>query len=156
MRRGDIIVYRAPRDWTRITPGKLYISGVIGVPGDRVTCSDDPKARLQVNGAPLEEAFVARGPAAHLWFDATVPQAASGSRATTATLPPIPAPRWTTPAGHHWAFGRHRSGEGLLGAPVGPAGRMLRGGLGPAERRWHARLPPYPPDQPSERRLRRT
>ncbi|WP_371826016.1 signal peptidase I [Nonomuraea turcica] len=66
--------YRTPQDWTRVTPGNLYISRVIGVPGDRVTCCDDPKARLQVNGAPLDEAFVTRGPASYRWFDIKVPQ----------------------------------------------------------------------------------
>ncbi|MCA2228198.1 signal peptidase I [Nonomuraea aurantiaca] len=73
-RRGDIVVYRAPDDWSQLTPGNTYISRAIGVPGDRVACCDDPKARLQVNGAPLDEPFVTRGPASDRWFDVKVPQ----------------------------------------------------------------------------------
>jgi signal peptidase I len=73
-RRGDVIVYRAPEDWTALSAGGTYISRVIGVPGDRVACCDNPSAALQVNGAPVKEPYIPSGPASAKWFDVTVPQ----------------------------------------------------------------------------------
>src|SRR5690349_17351883 len=50
--RGDIVVFRYPRD-----PSKSYIKRVIGLAGDRVRISD---GRVYVNGEPLEEDYVPR------------------------------------------------------------------------------------------------
>ncbi|MGP4096124.1 signal peptidase I [Nonomuraea sp. KM90] len=72
-RRGDIIVYRAPEDWTAHRAGGTYLSRVIGVPGDRVACCDNPSAALQVNGVLVKEPFITRGAALARWFDITVP-----------------------------------------------------------------------------------
>lgn len=48
--RGDIIVFRYPRD-----PRKSFIKRVIGLPGDRVRIS---YGRLYLNGKRMEEAYV--------------------------------------------------------------------------------------------------
>jgi signal peptidase I len=50
IRRGDIVVFRYPRD-----PSKSFIKRVIGVGGDRVRIED---GRVYVNGQLLEEAYV--------------------------------------------------------------------------------------------------
>jgi signal peptidase I len=48
--RGDIVVFRYPRD-----PSKSYIKRVIGVAGDRVRIDD---GQVYVNGQPIEEDYV--------------------------------------------------------------------------------------------------
>lgn len=48
--RGDIIVFRYPRD-----PRKSFIKRVIGVPGDEVRISS---GRVYLNGKPVEEDYV--------------------------------------------------------------------------------------------------
>src|SRR5512136_1103643 len=48
--RGDIVVFRYPRD-----PSKSYIKGVIGVAGDRVRIED---GKVFVNGVALDEPYV--------------------------------------------------------------------------------------------------
>jgi len=48
--RGDIVVFRYPRD-----PSKSYIKRVIGVPGDQVRIDD---GRVYVNGEAVEEDYV--------------------------------------------------------------------------------------------------
>ncbi len=48
--RGDIVVFRYPRD-----PSKSYIKRVIGVAGDRIRIDD---GQVYVNGKPLKEDYV--------------------------------------------------------------------------------------------------
>src|SRR3954467_6274385 len=48
--RGDVIVFRYPRD-----PGKSYIKRVVGLPGDRVVIDN---GRVYVNGELLREPYV--------------------------------------------------------------------------------------------------
>src|SRR4249919_1258855 len=50
--RGDVVVFRYPRDLS-----KSYIKRVIGVPGDRVRIDD---GRVYLNGALLTEPYVPR------------------------------------------------------------------------------------------------
>lgn len=98
LHRGDVIVFEDPADWI---PGDatedptpqvrlmMVLSAVglapdpsqdhlvkrlIGMPGDRVICEDEG-AQLQVNGDPLDEAYIneANSPCQHA-FDITVPE----------------------------------------------------------------------------------
>jgi signal peptidase I len=48
--RGDIVVFRYPRD-----PSKSYIKRVVGVPGDHIRIDS---GQLYVNGDPIEEDYV--------------------------------------------------------------------------------------------------
>jgi signal peptidase I len=48
--RGDIVVFRYPRD-----PSKSYIKRVVGVAGDRIEIDD---GRVYLNGTPLDESYV--------------------------------------------------------------------------------------------------
>src|SRR6201987_2518424 len=51
--RGDIVVFRYPRD-----PSKSYIKRVIGVPGDRIRIDG---GQVYVNGRAVDEDYVLRG-----------------------------------------------------------------------------------------------
>src|ERR1700751_2488369 len=51
--RGDIVVFRYPRD-----PSKSYIKRVIGVPGDEIRIDG---GQVYVNGRAVDEDFVLRG-----------------------------------------------------------------------------------------------
>ncbi len=53
VRRGDTVVFWYPRDTT-----KSYIKRVVGLPGDRIRIVN---GQVYVNGAPLNEAYVAEG-----------------------------------------------------------------------------------------------
>ncbi|RVX41554.1 signal peptidase I [Nonomuraea polychroma] len=70
---GDIIIYRAPREWSSTTSDGTYVSRVIGVPGARVKCCD-AQGRLEVDGKPLDEPYLAELPASHLSFEVYVPR----------------------------------------------------------------------------------
>lgn len=85
------------------SPTEVFVKRVIGAGGDRVVCCDE-EGRLTVNGAPLEEEYLAEPvsadqPASDLQFEAEVPQ------------------------GRMWVMGDHRRGSvdsrDLLGAPGG-------------------------------------
>jgi signal peptidase I len=52
IRRGDIVVFRFPLD-----PSKSYIKRVIGLPGEWVSIVG---GRVLINGAPLDEPYLAR------------------------------------------------------------------------------------------------
>jgi len=77
-RRGEIIVFEAPRPWRPGAAGEDFIKRVIGVGGDHVMCCDAAQ-RITVNGHPLDEPYVHRDPdgtpdpAAGVPFDITVP-----------------------------------------------------------------------------------
>ena len=90
--RGEIIVFKAPAEWTSNPDGEDFIKRVIGVGGDRVQCCD-PEERLIINGQPLDEPYIfseggIQDPAAVGPFDITVPP------------------------GRLWVMGDHRSASG--------------------------------------------
>jgi signal peptidase I len=91
--RGEIIVFKAPRDWQSGTEGEDFIKRIIGTPGDHVVCCD-AQNRLEINGHSLDEPFIykdadgTQDPAADESFDITVP------------------------AGRIWVMGDHRSASG--------------------------------------------
>jgi signal peptidase I len=99
VRRGDVVVLRAPAGWLPDQPsasegwrstlrdvarftglavqngpgsGQYLIKRVIGLPGDRVHCCDS-EHRLAVNGAAVDEAYLRGEPASATTFDVTVP-----------------------------------------------------------------------------------
>ena len=85
------------------SPTEVFVKRVIGAGGDRVVCCDD-EGRLTLNGAPLQEEYLAEPvspeqPASELEFEAEVPP------------------------GRMWVMGDHREGSvdsrDLLGAPGG-------------------------------------
>ncbi len=55
--RGEIVVFKAPVEWSGNPAGEDFIKRVIGVGGDRVQCCDDQQ-RLTVNGHPLDESYI--------------------------------------------------------------------------------------------------
>ncbi|WP_422770852.1 signal peptidase I [Plantactinospora sp. WMMC1484] len=90
--RGEIIVFKAPTQWTGNPEGEDFIKRVIGVGGDRVVCCDE-QDRLTINGQSLDEPYIftengVRDPAADEEFDITVPP------------------------GRLWVMGDHRSASG--------------------------------------------
>src|SRR6202011_1413882 len=62
--RGDIVVFRYPRD-----PSKSYIKRVIGVPGDHIRID---AGQVYVNGEPIEEDYVPPAYADERSFSETV------------------------------------------------------------------------------------
>lgn len=89
--RGEIIVFKAPRQWRSNPNEEDFIKRVIGVGGDRIRCCD--QGRLTVNGQPLDESYIhsedgRRDPAASRSFDVVVPD------------------------GRLWVMGDHRSQSG--------------------------------------------
>ncbi|MEV0971640.1 signal peptidase I [Microtetraspora glauca] len=66
---GDIVVFRAPASWSRSEwkQAGTYISRVIGIPGDSVSCCNS-KGQMVVNGHPLVEPYVTTNPASALSF----------------------------------------------------------------------------------------
>ncbi|MFV2085024.1 signal peptidase I [Micromonospora sp. LOL_021] len=90
--RGEIVVFRAPPEWSSNPDGEDFIKRVIGVGGDRVECCD-AEERLIINGQPLDEPYIyseggISDPAAVGPFDITVPE------------------------GRLWVMGDHRSASG--------------------------------------------
>lgn len=90
LRRGDVVVFRDARGWLAgaeaVHADPLHaavaalglgtqeghlVKRVVGLPGDRVRWSPED-ARLEVNGVPVDEPYVA-GPAAQEAFDVVVP-----------------------------------------------------------------------------------
>ncbi|MEV0146776.1 MULTISPECIES: signal peptidase I [unclassified Nonomuraea] len=71
---GDVIVYHRPPSWSDgdSDPEGMYVARVIGTPGSTVKCCD-AHGRLELDGKPLDEPYVAASPASSLDFDAQVP-----------------------------------------------------------------------------------
>jgi signal peptidase I len=98
LKRGDVIVFRDPGGWLDQVPppqrgplgtavvngltfvgilpqdaGEHLIKRLIGLPGDHVECCD-PQGRVMVNGAPLDEPYLAPGSVpSERTFDVVVP-----------------------------------------------------------------------------------
>nr|WP_230416796.1 signal peptidase I [Micromonospora tarapacensis] len=90
--RGEVIVFKAPVEWSGNPEGEDFIKRVIGVGGDRVVCCDD-QDRLMINGTSLDEPYIfsidgERDKPADQEFDVQVPQ------------------------GRLWVMGDHRSASG--------------------------------------------
>ncbi|SCF39317.1 signal peptidase I [Micromonospora purpureochromogenes] len=89
--RGEVVVFKAPTEWSGNPDGEDFIKRVIGVGGDHVVCCDDDK--LVINGKPLDEPYIfsangERDKPADQEFDITVPE------------------------GRLWVMGDHRSASG--------------------------------------------
>ncbi|WCN82804.1 signal peptidase I [Micromonospora sp. LH3U1] len=90
--RGEVIVFKAPIEWSGNPDGEDFIKRVIGTPGDHVVCCD-PQERLMINGKSLDEPYIfsmdgIRDKPADQEFDITVPE------------------------GRLWVMGDHRSASG--------------------------------------------
>ncbi|MEV1328903.1 signal peptidase I [Micromonospora costi] len=90
--RGEIVVFKAPTEWSGNPDGEDFIKRVIGVGGDHVVCCD-AQDRLVINGKSLDEPYIfsqdgERDRPADQEFDITVPE------------------------GRLWVMGDHRSASG--------------------------------------------
>ena len=75
--RGEVIVFKAPTEWSGNPDGEDFIKRVIGVGGDHVVCCDRTggQERLVINGKPIDEPFIFPGnKPADQDFDITVPK----------------------------------------------------------------------------------
>lgn len=75
--RGEVIVFKAPTEWSGNPDGEDFIKRVIGVGGDHVVCCDHSgsQERLIINGKPIDEPFIFPGnKPADQDFDITVPK----------------------------------------------------------------------------------
>ncbi|NES16131.1 MULTISPECIES: signal peptidase I [Micromonospora] len=75
--RGEVIVFKAPTEWSGNPEGEDFIKRVIGVGGDHVVCCDrsGSQERLIINGKPIDEPFIFPGnKPADQDFDITVPK----------------------------------------------------------------------------------
>ncbi|KKK04629.1 signal peptidase I [Micromonospora sp. HK10] len=75
--RGEVIVFKAPTEWSGNPDGEDFIKRVIGVGGDHVVCCDHTgdQERLIINGKPIDEPFIFPGnKPADQDFDITVPE----------------------------------------------------------------------------------
>jgi len=91
-RRGEVVVFKAPMEWSGNPDGEDFIKRVIGTGGDHVVCCD-AQERLVINGKALDEPYIysldgQRDKPAEQEFDITVP------------------------AGRLWVMGDHRSASG--------------------------------------------
>ncbi|SCL33822.1 signal peptidase I [Micromonospora pallida] len=90
--RGEVIVFKAPVEWSGNPDGEDYIKRVIGVGGDHVVCCDE-QDRLTINGKSLDEPYIfsmngQRDKPADQEFDVTIPK------------------------GRLWVMGDHRAASG--------------------------------------------
>ncbi|MGC4895710.1 signal peptidase I [Micromonospora sp. DT31] len=75
--RGEVIVFKAPTEWSGNPDGEDFIKRVIGVGGDHVVCCDRTggQDRLIINGKPVDEPFIFPGnKPADQDFDVKVPK----------------------------------------------------------------------------------
>lgn len=75
--RGEVIVFKAPTEWSGNPEGEDFIKRVIGVGGDHVVCCDrsGSQERLIINGKAIDEPFIFPGnKPADQDFDITVPK----------------------------------------------------------------------------------
>ncbi|MCX5070723.1 signal peptidase I [Micromonospora lupini] len=90
--RGEVVVFKAPTEWSGNPDGEDFIKRVIGVGGDHVVCCD-AQERLMINGKSLDEPYIfsmdgVQDKPADQEFDITVPK------------------------GRLWVMGDHRSASG--------------------------------------------
>jgi signal peptidase I len=83
--RGSIVLFH-PYEWQVPDPKSDYVKRVIGIGGDRITCSTGQA--LLVNGQPLPEPYLVRGESACQ-----------------------EAIQITVPLGYYWLLGDHRAGS---------------------------------------------
>ncbi|MEH1016784.1 signal peptidase I [Micromonospora sp. CPCC 206060] len=90
--RGEIVVFKAPIEWSHNPEGEDFIKRVIGVPGDHVVCCDQ-EGRIVINGQPLDEPYL---------FSENGQRDQPAKEAFDITVPP----------GRLWVMGDHRSASG--------------------------------------------
>ena len=84
-RRQDIVFFHPPAAWREFDVSQLFVSRVIGIPGDTVYC-DGPGAPVVLNGVALKEPYLYKG-----------------DSPSTINF------RVTVPSGHLWTLDDHRS-----------------------------------------------
>ncbi|MEU7617017.1 signal peptidase I [Micromonospora rifamycinica] len=90
--RGEVVVFKAPTEWSGNPDGEDFIKRVIGVGGDHVVCCD-AQERLTINGKSLDEPYI---------FSANGQQDKPADQEFDITVP----------AGRLWVMGDHRSASG--------------------------------------------
>ncbi|MBO4161513.1 MULTISPECIES: signal peptidase I [Micromonospora] len=90
--RGEVVVFKAPTEWSGNPDGEDFIKRVIGVGGDHVVCCD-AQDRLTINGKSLDEPYI---------YSANGQQDKPADQEFDITVP----------AGRLWVMGDHRSASG--------------------------------------------
>jgi signal peptidase I len=92
-KRGEIIVFEAPKDWQSGTEDEDFIKRIIGTPGDHVEFKSSV-GKIEINGVPLDEPYIFKD------SDGTQDAPADGDFEIT------------VPANRLWVMGDHRSASG--------------------------------------------